>query len=100
VKYIKDTGIIIGLGIASLLVSGVYYWLLPYLLNVLLIIMPSWKPYFMVIAPAPVVIWISTWLFSVGYYYFMPKLQKIAEVMIVLSLGVGTIQFFYQLFNS
>lgn len=100
IKYVKNIGIVLGFGIVSLIASIAYYWALPYFLDVFLIVIPSWKPYFMIIAPAPVVIWIASWLFSIGYYYIILKLIKTAEIIIVLSIGIGIAQFFYQLFNS
>lgn len=99
-RYINYVGIAISFGVGSFFISIVYYWGLPYFLNIFLIMIPSWKPYALAISPAPVVILFSAWFYSLGVYYDNKKLITTSETLILISVGVGIILFFIDFWRA
>lgn len=81
-NLIKNISIIIGFGIASLLGSVIYQWALPYIIH-FVSFGSGFKEHLTVLAPAPLFMLISGWLYMSGLYFYKQKLVNIAQYILI-----------------
>ena len=88
---IKNFFISIGFGVLSFIGSILYYFLLPYIALWMTLGVDGGKELIIALAPAPIFVFISLWLFSTGVYFFNNKLIISSQIFIAIAIVYGIV---------